>query len=209
MPTTCCKFCSCLLLWRVQCTGGKLSLRNKNRLCWRMSQVDQRFFCNPCHLPFPTSHVSWQPIRWRVIETQALLLSSLVSRWSRRSPVRPRTDPAQRSADIESRLNGCPSQWIWAPTEQYVLLPSSPDLISSLHLFPGVILKICLRLYSEDTHYKKEILTQIHHTQLWCLNNSPLYLHRTTHSVCDSQRIFNVVFLAKDHVVINWPFPPE
>lgn len=58
------------------------------------------------------------------------------------------------------------SGWILASTEQNIRRPSSRDPIPSLHPFPGVIKKICLRLCSEDKHFNKETMTWISHVQL-------------------------------------------
>lgn len=61
------------------------------------------------------------------------------------------------------------SERLLVPTEQNDLRPSSPDPIPVPHpplLPPRGYEKICLRLCSEDKHFKKEIITWIAHAQL-------------------------------------------
>lgn len=118
-----CKFCSCLLLWRVQCTGGKLSL--KNYPGWRMSQVDQRCF----FFLIPATFSS--PFLLKSSESPALLHSPLLFLLQKKVPSEAKDRPTQNSIDILSLrwMAACQSEWILAPTEQNALGPFSADLI--------------------------------------------------------------------------------
>lgn len=111
-----------LLLWRVQCTGGKLSL--KNYPGWRMSQVDQRcsfFESLPPSLPHFCSSS----------ESPALLHSPLLFLLQKKVPSEAKDRPTQNSVDILSLrwMATWQSEWILAPTEQNALGPFSADLI--------------------------------------------------------------------------------
>lgn len=134
-----CKFCSCLLLWRVQCTGGKLSL--KNYPGWRMSQVDQRcffFFLNPCHLLFPISVKEfWKPCSSP--QSPIVPVAEEGSQWSKGQ-----TNPEQRRY-IESQMNGRLPERMDSGAHRAECsrtLLCRPD--SSLHPFPGAMKKSAL-----------------------------------------------------------------
>lgn len=105
MSTTCCKFCSCLLLCKVLCTGGKLSLKNKNCPGWRTSQVDQRFFFDPFLLPFPALHGS--PMSLLQLGPRAAVLLCRPCCPVGAEASRRRREQIQLSTDLESRMHGC------------------------------------------------------------------------------------------------------
>lgn len=183
MSTTCCKFCSCLLLWKVLCTGGKLSLKNKNCPGWRTSQVDQRFFFDPFLLPFPALHGSPMSLLQLGPRAAALLcrpccpVGAEASRRRREQIQLRQHRPWVSDAWLLTWASG-----FWRPGSRMF---SDPLLQSRFppHRPSQGYENICLRLCSEDTHFKKEIITWINLAQLWRLTNWPLYLRRTSHSL--------------------------
>lgn len=157
MSATCCKLCSCLLLWTVQCTGGKLSLKND---CpgWRMSQVDQRFFFfltpatfhspSHTHSEYPSDEGVWYSCSFQ--QSPVIPLGAEGSQWNKGQT---------NSEQCRYRFFGHSPEWTDSGTSR---AECSRPLLSNLSppsSLPRGYEKICLRLYSEDKHFKKEIIT--------------------------------------------------
>lgn len=154
--------------------------------------MDQRVFLTSLPPPtFPISHSLLQPSDWPL---------SFPSDQKVASEAKGRPNSAQTAT---TGVGGS-----WHPQSRIF---SDPLLQTQFPpSFPKGYWKICLRLCSEDEHFKKEIITWINRVQLWRLNNCPRNLCWTSRSVWRPW-IFNVVFISKEYVVIKWlpPHPPE